>query len=104
LADADWVAANKPLTWPCLAAIMAITGQGLWLALFNGTPCNEFGLLSWLPLALAVPAGLGEARAARLRGHGPLGIACWGIASAVVTALTGFAAGSAAAVGGGCFS
>lgn len=99
------MSAGRPLTWPFLSTGLAILGQGLWFALVVGTPCQEIGgLLAWIPLALAIPAGLGEAHAARLRGCGQVGFVSCGLVSALMTFATGFLAGFVVVGEGGCFS
>ena len=93
---------RRPLSWPFLTTALVVLSQGLWLALVNGTPCQD--LWSWTPFLLALGAGFGEAAAAWRRGRRWLGVPMWGISTALVTTVTGFIAGLAAASAGGCFS
>ena len=96
---------GTPRDWPFLAAGLAILGQGLWLAIIHGTPCDAIGTWAKVPLALALFAGVGEARAAGHRGHGRLASVSWGVALGAITTVTALLAQiEAPAAGAGCFS
>ena len=87
---------------PFLATKLAVAGQGLWPALVRGQPCRP-SPWNWLPLALALCAGVAEARAARHRGHGVVASIGWGLALGALTTFTAFVFGMIEAGEAGCF-
>ena len=92
------------VTRPCVAAAAAFTGQLIWLAVVNGTPCQQLGPWNLILYVLAGLGGMAEANAARLRGNRRGVVVAWGLGSAALLLVTALVVDGGVSSRGGCYS